>query len=141
VAVGQVPVRTRSGTIESCWLVRLWEARCGAVVVVEDSFIYRKALDATLDRCAWVELVGTAGDGIEGLDLITKLRPTVAVIDMRLPGLSGLAIIETVSGSASTRLLALSGDTRGELVHAALLAARPATSPRTATMKLSARRS
>jgi len=42
-----------------------------------------------LDRAPDVEVVGEAKDGEEALALIEELRPDVAVLDCKLPGLSG----------------------------------------------------
>ena len=64
-----------------------------SVLVIDDFPLLRDGLISILrvDRC--IEVVGEAADGESGLELAHRLRPDVAVVDMRMPGLGGAALI------------------------------------------------
>lgn len=65
------------------------------VVIVEDSKLLRMGLIHTLN---WQSLdctvVGSAGDGLEGLEVICDTKPDIVMTDIRMPGLTGLEMIE-----------------------------------------------
>ena len=63
------------------------------VVLVDDHPIYREGLrKALLDRSE-IEVVGEASDGTEVADLVAATRPEVALMDLTMPGMSGLEAI------------------------------------------------
>lgn len=63
------------------------------VVVVDDSATVRVVLRRLLEG-AGVSVVGVAGDGLEAIELIRKLRPDVVTLDVEMPRLDGLATLE-----------------------------------------------
>lgn len=64
------------------------------VVVVDDSPGFRMAAEAFLHSLQTVEFAGAANDGIAGLELINRLRPEAAIIDISMPGLNGFELSE-----------------------------------------------
>lgn len=64
------------------------------VVIVEDHALTRAGLKTALSPQSHV--VGEAADGLAGLELIKRERPDVAVIDIGLPGLDGIALTQRV---------------------------------------------
>ena len=60
-------------------------------MVVEDHRALREGLELLLQREQW-EVVGSSGDPQEGFDLIDERKPDVAIIDIRLPGESGIGL-------------------------------------------------
>ena len=66
------------------------------VFVVDDSPLVRERLVALLSEVEGVEVVGTADNAGEGIDSIRKLKPDVAVLDIRMPSGSGIVILEAV---------------------------------------------
>jgi DNA-binding NarL/FixJ family response regulator len=64
------------------------------VAIVEDHALTRAGLRTSLS--ADFEIVGEAADGIAGLELIVKARPSVAVIDIGLPGIDGIELTRRV---------------------------------------------
>ena len=66
------------------------------VFVVDDSPLVRELLGALLSEVEGVEVVGTADNADEGIDSIRKLKPDVAVLDIRMPSGSGIVILEAV---------------------------------------------
>jgi two-component system, NarL family, response regulator LiaR len=63
-----------------------------AIVVVEDHDLTRIGLRTTLEAVPDFRIVGEAEDGVSGLEVITRQRPDVAVIDLGLPGMDGIAL-------------------------------------------------
>ena len=64
------------------------------LVIVEDHSLTRAGLRTTLE--AGFDVVAEAADGIAGWDAIVRDRPDVAVIDIGLPGLDGIALTQRV---------------------------------------------
>ncbi len=65
------------------------------VVVVEDHALTRMGLSAALSASG-IEVVGEAGDGPSGREIILQERPDVAVIDIGLPGIDGIELTESL---------------------------------------------
>jgi two-component system, response regulator PdtaR len=59
------------------------------VLVVDDHAMLREALAELLDQAGF-EVVGEAGDGADAVALTGQLEPDVVLMDLRMPGLSGL---------------------------------------------------
>jgi two-component system NarL family response regulator len=64
------------------------------VLLAEDHAIVREGLAALLAMHPDVDVVGQAEDGAAALELYRRLRPDVAVVDLRMPRLSGAALIK-----------------------------------------------
>ncbi len=65
-------------------------------VIVEDEPLARGIVRDLLDRDPEVETVGEAGGGAAGLELIRKLRPDLAFLDVEMPGMSGVDIVKAL---------------------------------------------
>lgn len=63
------------------------------VVVVDDSAYVRKVIREILSRSPFVEVVGTARDGREALDLVEELDPDVVTCDLIMPELDGVGFV------------------------------------------------
>jgi two-component system nitrate/nitrite response regulator NarL len=90
-----------------------------SVVLVEDHALYRETLARAIGRHAGLELVGEAADGIAGVELVAAVHPAVAVLDLRLPGLDGLAVCARLRAEhpdLPTRTLVLSAFDEPDLV-------------------------
>jgi DNA-binding NarL/FixJ family response regulator len=59
-------------------------ASCTRVVVADDDVLLREGLASLLDRSG-LEVVGQAGDAAELIEVVGQLRPTLAVVDIRMP--------------------------------------------------------
>jgi NarL family two-component system response regulator LiaR len=90
-----------------------------SVVLVEDHALTRAGLRAALEAVGF-EVVGEAGDGISGEDVIVRERPAVAVVDIGLPGRDGIALTRAVGRSAPhTRIVILTmHEIGGEVLQA-----------------------
>src|ERR1700744_6755119 len=66
------------------------------VLVVEDHHVVRQGLVALLSVADGLEVVGQAADGVQALGQFRKHQPTVTLIALRLPRLSGVDVIERI---------------------------------------------
>ncbi len=93
------------------------------IVVADDHPLYRDGLARAITHRPEFELLGQAKDGREALDLIRAQTPDVAVVDMRMPGLDGLAVVAAlVRDGVRTRVLMLSAAVESAVVFAAVSA-------------------
>lgn len=91
------------------------------VLVADDHPAMRGALARLVREHSALELVGEACDGEEVLAMLEALGPDVALLDVRMPGPDGLAIVAKLQGSASkVRLLLISGSDDSEIAHKAI---------------------
>jgi two-component system chemotaxis response regulator CheB len=63
------------------------------VVVVDDSAYIRKVVKEMLSRSPFLEVVGTARDGEEALEVVDRLKPDVVTCDLIMPGSGGVEFI------------------------------------------------
>ena len=88
-----------------------------SVFVAEDHPLFRQGLVESLNKRPEIELVGQADDGEDALRQIQELQPDVALLDLKLPGLDGLAVLRALGGAdAPTRTLLLSAYVGGDLI-------------------------
>ncbi len=71
------------------------------VVLVDDDPLVRAGLGLMLRGAPQLEIVGEAGDGAEGLDLIDRVCPDVALMDIRMPRMDGLVATQRLSEHAA----------------------------------------
>ncbi len=78
------------------------------VLIVDDSSVIRQRLVGLLEEASGIDVVGEATDGTEGLELATALNPDVVVLDIRMPGMGGIELLERLRASnASTTAMVL----------------------------------
>jgi DNA-binding NarL/FixJ family response regulator len=82
-----------SGTTESAADL---SGRTGSVgvLVVDDSPVFRRGMARAVGLHAGLELVGEADGGEAALEAIGRLRPDVVLLDLRMPDLDGLEVLE-----------------------------------------------
>lgn len=94
-----------------------------SLLLADDHALMRAGLRALLGGVANCDVVAEAADGIEAARLIRQLQPTVALVDLTMPGLSGLDVIARAAREApATRCLALSMHTAESYVLEAMRA-------------------
>lgn len=76
------------------------------VVVAEDEAIVRLDLREILEEEGF-DVVGETGRGDEALQLIRELEPDLAILDIKMPGLDGLAVARQVAPERKTAVLVL----------------------------------
>ena len=93
------------------------------VVVVDDVADIRWLLRVALNADGRFEIVGEAGDGRQGVDVVKLTRPQVAVIDLRMPRMDGLeAAAEIAQVSPETRVVIFSAVGEAAVAAAAQVA-------------------
>lgn len=75
------------------------------VMIVDDEPHARQRLRTLLEGESAVEIVGEAGDGLEALEKIRALAPDVVFLDIQMPELSGLQLLERLSGERVSRVV------------------------------------
>jgi len=64
------------------------------VLLADDHALVRAGIKALLNRIEGVDVIAEAGDGREALQLIKELQPDIVLLDITMPGLSGLEVLE-----------------------------------------------
>lgn len=91
------------------------------VLLADDHTLVRAGIRGLIEDLPGVSVVAETGDGRMALELISKHRPDVALLDITMPGLNGLEIAGRVAKrSPSTRVLILSMHAGEEYVAQAL---------------------
>lgn len=76
------------------------------VFLLDDHTVLRQAVRVMLEAENDIEIVGEAGDGVQGVAGIGRTRPDVAIVDLKMPGMGGLsAIPEIVRASPKTAII------------------------------------
>jgi DNA-binding NarL/FixJ family response regulator len=60
------------------------------ILIADDHGIVRSGLRALLERQDDIEVIGEASDGIEARDMAVRDRPDIAIVDVKMPALTGL---------------------------------------------------
>jgi two-component system, NarL family, response regulator DevR len=66
------------------------------IVLVDDHEVVRLGLKSLLERHPQFEVIGEAGNAKEALEIVERLLPDVVLMDIRLPGTSGIEVCEEV---------------------------------------------
>ncbi|MEV6975575.1 response regulator transcription factor [Kitasatospora sp. NPDC093806] len=94
------------------------------VLLVDDQPLIRTGLRVLIADTPDLEVVGEAADGAEAVELARALRPDVAVMDIRMPGMDGIEATRRIvaNRAAATRVLVLTTFDDDEYVYGALRA-------------------
>jgi len=65
-------------------------------MIADDTASIRKSLSALISPLENVEIVGVAEDGRKALELVRSLNPDVLTLDIRMPGLNGINVLESI---------------------------------------------
>ena len=66
------------------------------VLIADDTANIRESLSALISHIRGVEVVGMAETGTQALELLRALKPDIATLDIRMPGVNGIKVLETI---------------------------------------------
>lgn len=84
------------------------------VLVVDDSLVAREMLKHILGSDAGIEVVGTATDGAEAVEMTAALRPDLVTMDIHMPRMGGIEATERIMAYTPTPVLVVSSSVYGE---------------------------
>ncbi len=88
------------------------------VVIAEDEAIIRLDLKETLEEEGY-EVVGETGRGDEAVNLVRELQPDLAILDIKMPGMDGIAAAREISSGRKAAVLILTAFSQRDLVQQA----------------------
>jgi response regulator NasT len=88
------------------------------VVIAEDEAIIRLDLKETLQEEGY-EVVGETGRGDEAVELVREHEPDIAILDIKMPGLDGLAAAREIAGERRAAVLILTAFSQRDLIEQA----------------------
>ncbi|MGI8574313.1 MAG: response regulator [Egibacteraceae bacterium] len=94
-----------------------------SVIVADDHALFRRGLEMVLDDEADVSVVAEASDGIEAVELVTEHLPDLVLMDVRMPGMSGIEATKAIrDASPHTKILMLTISDEEEDLYEAIKA-------------------
>ena len=72
-----------------------------SAIIVDDERLAREELTYLLKDFPEVEVIATGSNGIDALNLIEKLEPELAFLDVQMPGLDGVGLVRKLRGQGA----------------------------------------
>jgi DNA-binding NarL/FixJ family response regulator len=92
-------------------------------VLVDDHHLLRQGIISIISELRDVKVVGEAGDGIEGLRVIDRTKPDVAILDITMKGLSGIEMIPRIKSiSPRTKIVMYTMHENADFIQQAMQA-------------------
>jgi response regulator NasT len=88
------------------------------VVIAEDEAIIRLDLKETLEEEGYT-VIGETGRGDQALDLVRSLRPDLAILDVKMPGMDGLEVAKVIGDERICGVLVLTAFSQREIIEQA----------------------
>ena len=93
------------------------------IAIIEDHALFRAGLCSLISSKPDLEVIGEAGDGLEAIQLVRDLQPTLILIDLSMPKLGGIEAIRQIKQIAQdTKILVVSMHVTEKHLRAALKA-------------------
>jgi len=78
------------------------------VLVIDDSAFMRKLISEILNSDSEIEVVGKASNGLDGIEKVKKLKPDVVTLDIKMPDISGLDVLNEIMDKFPTPVVIIS---------------------------------
>lgn len=93
------------------------------IVIVDDHGLIRECIHLLFAAEKGFQIVGEAANGIDAVDVISEMKPDIALLDISIPGMTGLELIPVIrQKSPETKVLMLTGKDQDETIVKALKA-------------------
>jgi two-component system, NarL family, response regulator DevR len=93
------------------------------VLLVDDHEVVRLGLKALLERHSQFDVIGEASNAREALEMVDQFHPDVVVMDIRLPGTSGIEACEEITNRfPDTKVIMLTSYAEDEMLFSAIRA-------------------
>jgi two-component system nitrate/nitrite response regulator NarL len=95
------------------------------VLMIDDHALFRMGLSELLERRG-IEVIGAVGDCQQGIDWVVEKSPDVVLLDMRMPGMTGLEVLQALRDRevAMPVVILTTSREEGDVVNALQLGAR-----------------
>ena len=70
-----------------------------SILVADDNIDFAKNLTSYIEKEDEMEVIGIAKDGLEAVEMIKNAKPDIAIIDVIMPQLDGLGVLEKINES------------------------------------------
>lgn len=71
------------------------------IIIADDHPLFLAGVRAELENAGGFDIIAEAGNGLEAFELLNKMNPDIAVLDIQMPGLNGIEIAERLQPSMS----------------------------------------
>ncbi len=78
------------------------------ILIVDDSSFMRMAIRSVLSKDPSFEIIGTAADGIEGVEKAIALKPDLITMDIEMPRMDGISALKQIMAKAPTKVIMVS---------------------------------
>ena len=91
------------------------------VLLVDDHLMFRLGIRSVIEQQGDIDVVGEAASYLEAISMIERTQPDVTVLDLRMPGAGGIAVLDEAKRRGfSTKFLILSSYASEEEIYQAL---------------------
>jgi DNA-binding NarL/FixJ family response regulator len=66
------------------------------IFLADDSVLILDRLQELLGNYSYIEIVGSCNNGIAALEMLRKLKPDLAIVDIKMPGITGLQVLTEI---------------------------------------------
>lgn len=78
------------------------------IVIADDHVLIREMIRKSIESIQNLQVVGEAGDGLECVEVVKRLKPDLVILDVTMPGMHGIGVIKEIKTiSQNTRVLVL----------------------------------
>ena len=88
------------------------------ILLIDDHALFRVGLKGLLERSG-IEVIGCAGNGRDGIELVRELNPDIVLLDMRIPDMSGVEVLRALraDGAVMPVVMLTTSDRKEDLVE------------------------
>lgn len=93
------------------------------ILIADDQALIRDGMKTVLDLEEDIEVVGTAGNGVEAYEAVKRLKPDILLLDIRMPVMGGVECVQEIKRiGASTKIIMLTTFNDDEYIMSAIAA-------------------